>query len=200
MAHALANLGNEETVTKLGPEDKYFIRRGSVFTNEYARINQESGEWTDGGPGNSNHLLGAFPWLFPYGLGGFEVVRSQNIPYEVHSRWALQYSDRRFQKDYHFVFQIYGVMHNMENMLHQHLCKSNIQVFTITKLWSWTWHQIYWRRQVMRRCIEGPYRILEYELFVNSCQLWGPNVPGMDESRKSLQSKLLKYQSSIQPS
>ncbi len=44
MAHALANLGNEETVTKLGPEDKYFIRRGSVFTNEYARINQESGE------------------------------------------------------------------------------------------------------------------------------------------------------------
>ncbi|KAK0234495.1 hypothetical protein EDD85DRAFT_955310 [Armillaria nabsnona] len=44
MAHALANLGNEETVAKLRPEDKYFIRRGSMFTNEYARINQESGE------------------------------------------------------------------------------------------------------------------------------------------------------------
>ncbi len=73
MAHTLANLGNEETVAKLWPEDKYFIRRGSMFTNKYARINQELGERTNRGPGNPNYLLGTFPWLFPYGFGGFEL-------------------------------------------------------------------------------------------------------------------------------
>lgn len=39
IAHTLANLGNEEMVAKLQTEDKYFIRRESVFTNKYARIN-----------------------------------------------------------------------------------------------------------------------------------------------------------------
>ncbi len=73
MAHALVNLGGTEAASRLPPEDKYFIRRGSAFINEYARINTETGERTDGGPGNPNHLLGAFPWLFPYGCGGFEV-------------------------------------------------------------------------------------------------------------------------------
>ena len=39
MTHTLANLGNEEMIAKLQTEDKYFIRRGSVFTSKYARIN-----------------------------------------------------------------------------------------------------------------------------------------------------------------
>ncbi len=118
MAHALANLGGPDSARKLRPEDKYFIKRGSTFISEYARIDEETGERTDGGPGNPNHLLGAFPYLFPYGCGGFEVNRKQKVPYEVHSCWALQYADRRFRKDYHFVFQVYGVMHK------RNICRS----------------------------------------------------------------------------
>jgi len=36
-----------------------------------------------------NHLLGCFPTLFPYGLGGFEVARTIDVPYEAHIRWAI---------------------------------------------------------------------------------------------------------------
>ncbi len=74
MTHALANLADAHERTYLGPEDRYFIRRESAFVNEYARVDEETGEQTDGGPSNPNHLLGLFPWLFPYGHGGFEVM------------------------------------------------------------------------------------------------------------------------------
>ena len=77
MAHALSN-----SVDKTGTED-FHVKRGSTFINEYARIDAE-GQRTDGGLSNPNHLLGCFPTLFPYGLGGFEVERAINIPYEMH--------------------------------------------------------------------------------------------------------------------
>src|SRR5271156_2850789 len=76
-----------------GTMKDYFVRRGSAFVNEYARVDPVSGQRYDGGPGNPNHLLGTFPTLFPYGLGAFEIERKENVPYEVHVRWALQYVD-----------------------------------------------------------------------------------------------------------
>src|SRR5690606_21593058 len=33
----------------------------------------------------------------------------QDVSYEQHSAWALQYADKRFRKDSHFVFQVFGV-------------------------------------------------------------------------------------------
>jgi len=77
MAHALSN-----SIDKNGTDD-FYVKRGSAFINEYARIDAE-GQRTDGGPSNPNHLLGCFPTLFPYGLRGFEVERVINIPYETH--------------------------------------------------------------------------------------------------------------------
>ena len=103
MAHALANC------SQLIQEEDYMIRRGSAFVNEYARVDPSTGQRNDGGPGDANHLLGAFPTLFPYGLGGFEIERRVNVPYEAHVRWALRYEDRRFRKDPHFPFQVFGV-------------------------------------------------------------------------------------------
>ncbi|KAJ3567669.1 hypothetical protein NP233_g6214 [Leucocoprinus birnbaumii] len=103
MAHALAN-----TVISDGPDLQ--IRRGSAFINEYARVDPDTGERIDGGPTNPNHLLGAFPWLFPYGCGGFEVERQVDVSYESHVRWALQYEDKRFRLDHRFIFQVFGVM------------------------------------------------------------------------------------------
>ena len=103
MAHALANC------TQLIQEEDYMIRRGSAFVNEYARVDPQTGQRNDGGPSDANHLLGTFPTLFPYGKGGFEIERHVTVPYEAHVRWALRYEDRRFRKDPHFPFQVFGV-------------------------------------------------------------------------------------------
>lgn len=104
MAHALSNTASEEN------GNSFYVRRGSAFINEYARVDPISKQRYDGGPSNANHLLGSFPTLFPYGLGGFEVGRPLNVPYELHARWALRYGDKRFRLNHQFVFQIFGVM------------------------------------------------------------------------------------------
>ena len=103
MAHAFANC------SQMIREEDYMIRRGSAFVNEYVRVDPSTGQRNDGGPGDANHLLGTFPTLFPYGLKGFEVDRRVNVPYETHVRWALRYADRRFRKDPHFPFQVFGI-------------------------------------------------------------------------------------------
>ena len=64
---------------------------------------------TEGSDENPNHLLGSFPCLFPYGMGGYEVQRAIKVTYESHARWSLRYEDKRFRKDLHFMFQIFGV-------------------------------------------------------------------------------------------
>jgi hypothetical protein len=96
------------------------IRRGSAFVNEYARVDSLTGQRNDGGPGDPNHLLGTFPTLFPFGMGGFEVDRRINVPYETHVRWALRYEDRRFRKDPHFPFQVFGVCQKRQ------VCRSSV--------------------------------------------------------------------------
>nr|GAT52360.1 predicted protein [Mycena chlorophos] len=87
----------------------YGIRKGRAFVSEYARTD-ENRERCDGGSGNPNHLLGAFPVLFPYGYGGFEVDRDVKVTYEAHVQWALQYADKRFRKHSQFIFQTFGVL------------------------------------------------------------------------------------------
>lgn len=91
-------------------EPDFVIKHSSAFVNEYPQINETTGERIDGGVDNPSHLLGAFPVLFPYAKGGFEVDCEQAVTYKWHAKWALQYTDRRFQKDFHFIFQIFGVM------------------------------------------------------------------------------------------
>ncbi|KAF7294643.1 ATP-dependent DNA helicase [Mycena indigotica] len=87
----------------------YGVQKGHAFVNEYARVD-ENNERFDGGAADPNHLLGAFPALFPYGLGGFEVDRRDKVTYEEHVRWALQYADGRFRKHTRFAFQVFGVL------------------------------------------------------------------------------------------
>lgn len=114
MAHALANSTVESTF------NDYSIRRGSAFVNEYARQDPVSGLRNDGGPSNPNHLLGCFPTLFPYGMGGFETERPIDVPYETHARWSMLYADKRFRKDPQFPFQIFGVCQKRE------VCRSSV--------------------------------------------------------------------------
>ncbi|KAF7315758.1 ATP-dependent DNA helicase [Mycena indigotica] len=102
-AHAVNNL-----VSNPFAQD-YAVRKGSAFINEYGR-RDENGERYDGGPSNPNHLLGAFPTLFPYGLGGLEVDREDTVSYEDHVRWALQHDSGRFRRHTHFIFLVFGVL------------------------------------------------------------------------------------------
>jgi hypothetical protein len=98
LAHALANMS-----------EQYCVQRGTTFVNEYARRNDDQ-TLSIGEPDNPNHLLGAFPCLFPYAAGGFEVQRPCQLSYEAHAQWAMRYADRRFRKDFHFMFQVFGVI------------------------------------------------------------------------------------------
>ncbi len=114
MAHALAN-------SAMGSiSDDYSIRRGSAFVNEYARTDAATGLRNDGGPSNPNHLMGSFPTLFPYGMGGFETTRPINVPYETHAKWSMLYADKRFRKDTQFPFQIFGICQKRE------VCRSTV--------------------------------------------------------------------------
>ena len=103
LAHALANVGRGDKASG------WAIKRSGDFVNEYPRKSTD-GSLTDGSPDNPNHLLGSFPCLFPYGLGGFEVDWRINVSYSAHARWSLRYDDKHFRKDHHFMFQIFGVL------------------------------------------------------------------------------------------
>jgi hypothetical protein len=90
-------------------QNGYAVKRGSAFVNEYARTNS-SGQRTNGSLEDPNHLLGAYPTLWPYAIGGIETHREIDVPYNVHVQWSLQYSDRRFRHHSQFIFQAFGVL------------------------------------------------------------------------------------------
>ncbi|RDB21373.1 hypothetical protein Hypma_011904 [Hypsizygus marmoreus] len=184
MAHAFSNAVDDETRS-----EKYKIRRGSAFINEYARVDETTGQRYDGGPSDANHLLGTFPVLFPYGVGGFEVGRPDNVPYESHARWALQYADRRFRKDLHFVFQVFGVIQK------RRVCRSaSLQV----KSKSFVHHQTQLKTLKPKDLLEASREETRRVPFSNSAvqalrtQLTAVRgrIPGTDESRTSVRSKI----------
>lgn len=107
---ALMAAALRHTAESLARYERLDVKHGSKFINEYPRTLDDSKIQTTGTVENPNHLLGAFPVLFPYGFGGFEVDRERPISYAKHAQWALQYADRRFSVDLQFVFQTFGVM------------------------------------------------------------------------------------------
>ncbi|KAF8258197.1 hypothetical protein EI94DRAFT_1815860 [Lactarius quietus] len=111
LAHALVNVTCQEK------QEGWVIRWSSDFVNEYACKNAD-GVLSDGAGENPNHLLGSFPCLFPYGMGGFEVNRKVTVSYKSHACWALCYNDKCFHKDMHFMFQTFGVLQK------RHLCSA----------------------------------------------------------------------------
>lgn len=103
LANALLNVSQSDKC------DGWAVKRSGDFVNKYPRVD-ESGTRFAGSTENLNHLLGSFPCLFPFGLGGFEVDRPVKVSYETHARWALRYEDKRFRKDHHFMFQLFSVI------------------------------------------------------------------------------------------
>jgi hypothetical protein len=57
-----------------------------------------------------------FPWLFPYGLGGFGNVFNQHPVSDLqHKRHLLMYHDKRFQMDSHFILIAFNHMQIKES-------------------------------------------------------------------------------------
>lgn len=103
LAHALSNIACSEKA------NGWAIKRSTDFVNEYARRTPE-GTLSDGGCENPNHLLGSFPCLFLFGKGSYEVERALHVSYDAHAKWSLRYGDKRFRKDFHLIFQVFGVL------------------------------------------------------------------------------------------
>ena len=123
LASALRN------VTWSDRDSGWAVKQSSNFVNEYPHVN-EVGTRYEGTTENPNHLLGSFPCLFPYRQGGFEVGRPQIVSYDCHACWALCYKDKRFRKDFYFIFQVFGVIQKRE------LCAS-----TVLQISKWTFLQ-----------------------------------------------------------
>jgi hypothetical protein len=90
-------------------EKGYVVRRGGECVNEHAG-HDEQGCFADGADDYPNHLLGAYPYLFPYGEGGFETERPHAVSYVEHAQWALQYEDRQFSCHMSFILRVFGVI------------------------------------------------------------------------------------------
>ena len=103
LSHTLANVSLSDHA------EGWAIKRSSDFVNKYPRRTVD-GSLSVGTPNDPNHSLGSFPYLFPYGLGGFEVDCPNLVSYEAHSCWALRYSDKCFCEDHFFMFQIFSVL------------------------------------------------------------------------------------------
>lgn len=92
-----------------GREPPYAILRGDEFVNEYRR-RDESGHVVSCSDTGINHLLGAFPYLFPYGTGGFETDRPIPVSYVEHACWAMRYVDGRFARNITFLCLVFNVL------------------------------------------------------------------------------------------
>ncbi|RDB27295.1 ATP-dependent DNA helicase PIF1 [Hypsizygus marmoreus] len=183
-AHAFSNAN-----TELPQRESFHIRRGSAFINEYARIDPVTGQRYDGGPSNANHMLGAFPVLFPYGVGGFEVGRPEAVPYETHARWALLYWDKRFRKDLHFVFQVFGIIQK------RRVCRSaSLQI----KRSTFQAHENELRNLKPSDLLEAsreehrrvPFSNPAVQVLRTNLTAIRGRIPGTDESRTSIRSKI----------
>ncbi|KAF8804167.1 hypothetical protein BYT27DRAFT_7214241 [Phlegmacium glaucopus] len=175
MAHALANC------CEVRQDEDYLIRRGSAFVNEYARVDPVTGQRNDGGPSDTNHLLGCFPTLFPYGQGGFEIERPVNVPYEVHVRWALRYEDKHFRKDPHFPFQVFGVCQKRQIRKGSYFENQNL-------LSAITAEDLTKASQEETRGV--PFSNPAVCMLCNHLSAVKTKVQGSDESRKSIRAKI----------
>ncbi|KIJ31242.1 hypothetical protein M422DRAFT_53440 [Sphaerobolus stellatus SS14] len=107
MVSAMTN--TSDRYQELTSQTDAVIHHDGHFISEFPR-RDSNGVLIDSGPDDTNHLLGAFPYLFPYGKGGFEMDQNTPVSYTEHIRWALQYANRRFALHMPFLAQVFSVM------------------------------------------------------------------------------------------
>ncbi|EAU83557.2 ATP-dependent DNA helicase PIF1 [Coprinopsis cinerea okayama7 len=185
--HALNNTAKPDS-TRPDVEGEYAIRHGSGFINEYARKDPVTGLRYDGGPDNPNHLLGTFPYLFPFGKGGFETHRPITVSYESHAKWAMQYFDGRFRKDLLFVFQVFGVITKRQVCRAAALQVENLTPGLQQQLRSLKVEDLLQASQEEAQKI--PFSNSTVRLLRRQMKAIRSRVTGTDESRKSIRGKV----------
>lgn len=108
MMWALANSSGEK-------EGGYLNRHGRDPVNMFGRPREGEGGELDQEV-RKNPLAAAYPTLFPYGVGGIEADREDEVSFAEHARWALQYYDRRFRINHSFPFVVFGIIQRREIM------------------------------------------------------------------------------------
>ena len=80
-----------------------FIPHGSLPITEY-----------------NNPLLwiGAYPWLFPHGMGGPEISRKVPVSLKAYVRHLLMHADKKFRLDLSFKFHVFNVLQKRDVSLH----------------------------------------------------------------------------------
>lgn len=101
MLYGLANLWKE------GSEGGYSVRYSRQPVSDFGR--PLKGEHRPYNPNAGNFWEKAYPFLFPYGRGGFEADREKSISFVDHVKWALQHHDGRFRRHESFPFLAFGI-------------------------------------------------------------------------------------------
>ncbi|PSS37384.1 hypothetical protein PHLCEN_2v774, partial [Hermanssonia centrifuga] len=97
-----AELATMTYTAKIATAVEYFRSGGKVIA--YGHGNEPASIYH-----NPSLYPGMFPWLFPYGLGGFENDSiATRLDRARHVRNLLLYADRRFQTDEYFPFIVYN--------------------------------------------------------------------------------------------
>lgn len=86
----------EEHTTNSSPqvEHKYGILHGAFALSEYPL----------------HFIMGAFPTLFPLGIGGPDSLhRKGNFSFDMWSKYLMHHSSRKFVQHYSFMFVLFGI-------------------------------------------------------------------------------------------
>ncbi|CAF4544629.1 unnamed protein product, partial [Didymodactylos carnosus] len=92
------------------PEAQHNTRETKENENEnifqIPRSDRPSNEYS-----NPDLLIGLFPTLFPYGVGGLEdTSRKTKVSFKKHVEYLLSYHDRRFEEHYSFMYVVFNMI------------------------------------------------------------------------------------------
>ena len=65
--------------------------------------------------------IGAYPWLFPYGLGGPEICRPVAVSLRTYVKHLLLHADPKFRLDLSFKFHVFNILQKRDVCLHSSL-------------------------------------------------------------------------------
>ena len=98
-----------ENLWKDRKETPYAVRHGQKPVNDFGRPLNSPSLKENLDFDRPNYFERAFPCLFPFGQGGIEADRPNEISFGEHVKWALRYHDRRFRKHETFPFVAFGI-------------------------------------------------------------------------------------------
>lgn len=177
----LSNATAEETMlfalANLGGEGGYAVRHGQPVS--------QFGLLSSG----VDVLGGAFPCLWPYGEGCFHSQRHTPVSVAAHTRWALQYFDRRFRLHHSFIFVAFGLEQKRQALVSAKVQMSRSDFERSARLFS-TITLADLRKageeEAQHRPITNPaIRHLKHKIHASS-----GNVIGSDQSRRRLRSQI----------